>query len=157
MVRNGGVQGRKWEEPWLVWLSGLSAGLGTKGRQLDSQSGHMPGLQTSPQEGACQRQPHIDVSLPLSPSLLLSLKIINKIFKKQRKWEEMSKKWLLLSTLPVCCTPTLLHISATPPTSTRAGVSDPSVSFLPMVQLICMFSAPGGYKKCTLGPLGVWK
>ena len=29
--------------------------------------------------GVCERQPHIDVSLPLSPSLPLSLKIINKI------------------------------------------------------------------------------
>ena len=31
-------------QPWLVWLSGLSAGLRIKGLQLDSQSGHMPGL-----------------------------------------------------------------------------------------------------------------
>ena len=65
----------------------------------------------------------------------------------------MSNKWLLLSILPVRCTPTLLYISATPPTSTRAGVSNPSVSFLPMGQLICMFSAPGGYKNVLGGHL----
>ena len=45
-----------------------------KGGRFDSQSGHKPGL------GACERQ-LIDVSLPLSPSFLFSLKI-NKIFKK---------------------------------------------------------------------------
>ena len=36
-----------------------------KGRWFDSQSGHMPGLQEGPQQGACERQPHIDVSLHL--------------------------------------------------------------------------------------------
>ena len=30
---------------WLVWLSGLSTGLQTKGRWFDSQSGNTPGLQ----------------------------------------------------------------------------------------------------------------
>ena len=30
--------------PWLVWLSGLSAGLHSKGRQFNSQLGHMPGI-----------------------------------------------------------------------------------------------------------------
>ena len=30
--------------PWLVWLSGLTMGCEQKGCQLDSQSGHMPGL-----------------------------------------------------------------------------------------------------------------
>ena len=31
-------------KPWLVWLSGLSAGLQTKGLLVQFQSGHMPGL-----------------------------------------------------------------------------------------------------------------
>ena len=33
------------------------------------------GCGPGPQKGACKRQPHIDVSLPLYPSLLLALKI----------------------------------------------------------------------------------
>ena len=33
--------------PWLVWLSGLSAGLRNKSHQSDSQSEHMPGNQAS--------------------------------------------------------------------------------------------------------------
>ena len=38
-----------------------------KGCWFDSWSGHMPGLQarSGPQWGACKRQPHIDVPLPL--------------------------------------------------------------------------------------------
>ena len=40
-----------------------------KGRRLDSHSGNMPGLQARPPVVACERQPHIDVSLPLFPSL----------------------------------------------------------------------------------------
>ena len=38
-----------------------------KGRQFDSQSGHMPGLQARLPVGTLERQPHTDVSL--SPSL----------------------------------------------------------------------------------------
>ena len=34
--------------------------------RCDSQSGHMTGLQARPPEEVCERQPHIDVSLPLS-------------------------------------------------------------------------------------------
>ena len=52
-------------QPWLVWLSGLSTSLRTKGSLLNSQSKHMPGLQARSPVGACERQPHIDVSLPL--------------------------------------------------------------------------------------------
>ena len=69
------VLGNHWQEvektsePWLVWLSGLNAGLQTKGSRFDSQSGHMPGLQAkSPVggvQGACKRQPHMDVPIPL--------------------------------------------------------------------------------------------
>ena len=65
-----GLQNQK--QPWLVWLSGLSAACESKGRWFDSQSGHMPGLWARSPVG----QPHTDVSLPLSlPSLPLCLKI----------------------------------------------------------------------------------
>ena len=53
---------------WLVWLSGLSAGLRTKGSQA-----HFPGSGPGPQKGAHKRQPHIDVSLPLFLSPFPSL------------------------------------------------------------------------------------
>ena len=33
-----------WNEPWLVWLSKLSAGLQTKSLHIRSWSGHMLGL-----------------------------------------------------------------------------------------------------------------
>ena len=36
-------------EPWLVWLSGLSVGCKPKGRQFDSQSGHILGCGPGPQ------------------------------------------------------------------------------------------------------------
>ena len=55
--------------PWLVWLSGLSAGCESKCRWFHSQSGHMSGLQASPQWGPCERQPHIDVSFSLPSHL----------------------------------------------------------------------------------------
>ena len=37
-----------------------------KGLQFISQSGHMPGLWARSPVGMCERQPHIEVSLPLS-------------------------------------------------------------------------------------------
>ena len=49
--------------PWLLWLSGLSAGLRNR-HWFDSQSGHMPGLRARSPGRACERQPHTDVSLP---------------------------------------------------------------------------------------------
>ena len=52
-------------QPRLVWLSGWAPVREPKGCQFDSQWGHIPGLQPGPQEGACERQPHIAVSLPL--------------------------------------------------------------------------------------------
>ena len=63
-------QTHKWH--WLLWLSGCSAGLQTKGRRLDSPSEHMPGFWTRSPVGACERQPHMDVSVPPSLSLCLS-------------------------------------------------------------------------------------
>ena len=42
---------------------------------LIPSQGTCPGHRPGPQQGALERQPHIDVSLPLSPSLSLSLKI----------------------------------------------------------------------------------
>ena len=46
---------------------------GLRNCQLDSQSGHMPGLQPGPQWGPCDRQPHTDVSLLLFLPPFLSL------------------------------------------------------------------------------------
>ena len=56
--------------PWLVWLSGLSANLWTKGSPVQ-----FPVRAHGPQWGARQRQPHIDVSLPLFLLPFTSLKI----------------------------------------------------------------------------------
>ena len=81
------------DEPWLVELSGLSASCKPKGR-FNSQSGHMPGLQAKspvPSGGPHERQPHIDVSLPLSPTLPLCPKIHKSNFKKSKY------KYLLVS------------------------------------------------------------
>ena len=57
--------------PWPVWLSGLSSGLRTKGSLVQFPvRARAPGLQArSPVTGACKRQPHTDVSLPLSLSV----------------------------------------------------------------------------------------
>ena len=35
---------KSWLQPWLVWLSGLSAGCEPRGRRFNSQLGHMPGF-----------------------------------------------------------------------------------------------------------------
>ena len=56
----------QWIERWL--LNQKDAG------SIPSQ-GTCLGCKPGPQEGACERQPHIDVSLPLSPSLPLSLRV----------------------------------------------------------------------------------
>ena len=74
-------------QPWLVWLSGLSA-WEPKDHQFDSQSGHKPGLQSrSPvwgmREATDQCFSRTSCFSPsLSLSFLLSLKINLKIFKK---------------------------------------------------------------------------
>ena len=53
-----------------------------KGHWFKSQLGPMPGLRAgSPVAGACERQPHTDVSVPPSP-----LKR-NKILKKKKEFE----------------------------------------------------------------------
>ena len=55
--------------PWLVWLSGLSAGLRTKGSQVRFPSqGTCLRCRPGPQLGVLERQSHIDVS----PLLFLS-------------------------------------------------------------------------------------
>ena len=55
-------------EPWLVWLSGLSAGLQTKGSPVQlpvrAQAWVVDWFPSEGQVG--KRQLHIDVSLPLS-------------------------------------------------------------------------------------------
>ena len=62
--------------PWLVWLSGLRASLQTKGSLVQFPvRAHAWVAGQVPSDGAHERQPHIDVSLPLSPSFPFSLKI----------------------------------------------------------------------------------
>ena len=71
-------------QPWLVWLSGLSSSLQTKGSlvQFPVRAHSYVASQVSSVGGqACERQAHIDISLPLSLSLPLCLKL-NKIFLK---------------------------------------------------------------------------
>ena len=63
---------RKPALPWLVWLSGWSAGLQTKGRRFDSQSWHMPGLWAGSPVGGCARGNHTVMFLSL-PSLCLKI------------------------------------------------------------------------------------
>ena len=67
------VKAIKLKEAWLVWLSGLLA-CEPKGRRLDSQSGHMPGLWPgwSP-VGVCKTQPITSMFLSLSFSLTYPL------------------------------------------------------------------------------------
>ena len=51
--------------PWLEWLSGLSAGLRTKGLQVQFPvRAHAWVAGQDPGGGAHERQPHIDVFLP---------------------------------------------------------------------------------------------
>ena len=53
--------------PWLVWLSGLSAGLWSKGSLVPFLvRAHAWVAGQVPSEGAHDRQPHTDVSLPFS-------------------------------------------------------------------------------------------
>ena len=59
--------------PWLVWLSGLSAHLGTKGSPVEFPvRAHDWVVGQGPSGGMHERQPHIDVSLPLSLPFPLS-------------------------------------------------------------------------------------
>ena len=70
-----------------------------QGHWFDSQSGHVPGFLSGqvPGEGARERHPHIDVSLPLSfPSPSLK----NKIFfflKKETFYKKLHNKYWLSS------------------------------------------------------------
>ena len=73
--------------PWLVWLSGLSASLRTRGSLVQFPlkahawvSGQVP-------KGRCMRGSHTLIFLSLSPSLPFSLKI-SKILKKKKKKKE---------------------------------------------------------------------
>ena len=54
---------------WLVWLSGLSTGLGTRGSPVQFPVREFPvmclGCMSGSQLGAPMRQPHINDSLPL--------------------------------------------------------------------------------------------
>ena len=54
------------QRPQLVWLTGLSVGLWTKGSLVQLLIGaHAWVAGQVPSEGAREKQPHIDVSLPL--------------------------------------------------------------------------------------------
>ena len=69
---------QKEREPWLVWLSGLSMGCKSKGRQFYLQSGHMPGFQgSSPVGGAREATTHRCFSPSLSPSPSLEINKYN--------------------------------------------------------------------------------
>ena len=65
--------------PWLVWLNGVSASLQTKGSQLRFPvNSRCLGCGPGPQKGVFERQPHIDVSLPLFLPPFPCLRKINK-------------------------------------------------------------------------------
>ena len=69
-----------------MWLSGLSAGLQTKlsASSIPSQ-GTCLGCRPGPQEGPSERQPHINVSLPLFLPPFPSLNISKQNLKKKKK------------------------------------------------------------------------
>ena len=80
-------------QPWLVWLSGSSVGCEPKGRQFNSQSGHMPGLLArSPVGGVQEATTHWCFSPSLSLSLPLFKNNNNKIFKKKKKYRKRFSK-----------------------------------------------------------------
>ena len=97
----GSFSSRKWSyrkhvsvekatiQPWLVWLSGLTAGLPRQGSLVQPPvrpQAWVPGV------GAHERQPHTDVSLPLSlPSPPSKNKLIFK--KKKEKKNHHTKAW----------------------------------------------------------------
>ena len=60
-------------QPWLVWLRGLSAACKLKGRQLDSQSGHIPGLLARSPVGGVREATDQWIFLYFPPSLPLSV------------------------------------------------------------------------------------
>ena len=60
-------------EPWLVWLSGLSTSLQTKGLVVQFAVRSHAWVEGQVPSRGCVRHPHIDGSLPLSPSLPLLL------------------------------------------------------------------------------------
>ena len=72
-----------------------------KGRWLDSQSGHKPVLQAGSLVGAHERQPYINVSLPLYLFPFPSLKI-NKILKKKKRFSLLVifSSWSIHMPLP---------------------------------------------------------
>ena len=86
-------------QPWLVWLSGLSARVETKGLEFDSQSGHIPVRFDSGQDRSSGCTRGHDTLMFLSPSLPLpvktnkyDLKTKKKDIKKKRKGPYSSKE-----------------------------------------------------------------
>ena len=58
-----------------------------RGRWFNSQSEHMPGMQARPPVGAHERQPHIDISLPLFKKKKTQQLIYNHIIKTAKVWQ----------------------------------------------------------------------
>ena len=77
-------------QPWLVWLSGLSARVQTKGLEFDSQSGHIPVRSDSGQDRSSGCTRGNDTLMFLSPSLPLPVKT-NKYNLKTKK-KDIKKK-----------------------------------------------------------------
>ena len=78
------------KQPWLVWLSGLSASLQTKGSPVQFPvRAHAWVSGQVPIWGVYERRLHIDVFLPPFLPHSLSLKINKMFFKKQIK----TKNW----------------------------------------------------------------
>ena len=77
-------------QPWLVWLSGLSARVQTKGLEFDSQSGHIPVRSNSGQDRSSGCTRGNDTLMFLSPSLPLPVKT-NKYNLKTKK-KDIKKK-----------------------------------------------------------------
>ena len=73
--------------PWLVWFSGLGAGLQTKGRLVWFPVGaHAWVAGQVPGRGVPERQPHTDVfSLSFSLPSPLYKKLVNKIILKKKE------------------------------------------------------------------------
>ena len=91
---------KKWLEPWLVWLSGLSAGLWTKGSLVQFPVRAHVWLWTRPLvEGGIWEA----ANWCFSPSLSLSLNLSLKINKLLKKWLEGGWKLPEAVSFPWVC------------------------------------------------------
>ena len=99
------------DQPWLVWLSGLSAGLWTKGWGFDSQWGHMPGLQARSPVGDTWET---IIHWCFSPSLCPSVPFCLKTNKQTKEWRSQAgtSSWLSLGHLPTSWLPGRGHVAS---------------------------------------------